>query len=306
MKNLRFYTIVLAGVLILLVFGANRKGSDPQIENIDFLRNGGIPQVIESIALDKSYEFAGEKLPMDNFDVRERLDREMTVNAYWHSSTLLNIKNANKYYPIVEPILREHNVPDDFKYLAVAESSLRNVTSPAGAKGIWQFMKPTAKFYGLVVESEVDERYHLEKSTVAFCKFIKDLKGRFGSWTLAAAAYNMGETRLSKELELQRSRSYYDLNLSEETVRYVFRIVALKEIIQDPRSFGFYIDDNYLYQSLTDYATVEVDGPVENWGDFANKYGTSYRLLKVYNPWMRSHKLTNREKKKYQIKIPKK
>lgn len=263
-----------------------------------------LPQVIHPIDLDRKFSFAGEVLPMENFDVQERLDRELIVNSYRHSTTILNIKNAHKYFPVIEPILRKNGIPDDFKYLAVAESDLQNATSPAGAKGIWQFMKPIAEHYGLEVNREVDERYHIEKATRAACEYLKETRKRFGSWTLAAAAYNMGGTRLAREIEAQRADSFYHLNLNEETSRYLFRLVAIKEILSRPEDFGFQIADRDKYPPLTGYKVVEVDQPIPNLGDFANEHGTTYRLLKVFNPWLLTSRLSNASRKTYEIKIP--
>ncbi len=262
-----------------------------------------LPQQIHSVALDKEHTFAGERVPTENFDARERLDRELSVNSYWHSSTLLNVKNAGRYFPVIEPILKEHGVPDDFKYLAVIESNLRNVTSPAGAKGIWQFMKPTGLAYGLEINGEVDERYHIEKATHAACAYLKDYYEQFGSWTLAAAAYNMGGPRLKKTLAEQHATTYYDINLNPETSRYIFRIIAVKEIMNNPEAYGFIVSDEDLYEPL-DYSVVEVSETVDSWGEFADEKGISYRMLKVYNPWLISGKLTCSGKKVYEIKLP--
>jgi hypothetical protein len=240
---------------------------------------------------------------MENFDAVERLDRELLVNSYWHSSTVLNIKNASRYFPVIEPILAANGIPDDFKYLAVIESNLRNVTSPAGAKGIWQIMKPTGQHYDLEINGEVDERYHIEKATEAACKLIKDYYSEFGSWTTTAAAYNMGETRMRRDLEEQRAKNYYDLNINAETSRYIFRIMAVKEILNDPESFGFFIEPEEMYQPL-DFKTIAVTESVDDWAQFAEDHGISYRLLKVYNPWLVSGKLTCSGKKIYQVKLP--
>lgn len=257
--------------------------------------------------VDKSgkYDLAGEPVPMDNFDAVERLDREIVGNTYLHGSTILNLKLAARYFPYFEKTLAENNVPDDMKYLAVIESNLRNVISPAGAKGLWQFMEATGKAYDLEINKEVDERYHVEKSTLAFCRHIKDLKNALGSWTLASAAYNAGQGRISTEQKNQRANNFYELSLVDETSRYPFRIIALKEIMKDPKKYGFSLDDNNLYSPIDNYSIVEVNGKVENWGDFAIKYGTNYRMLKVYNPWIISYTLTNPTNKTYQVKIPK-
>lgn len=269
---------------------------------IEIKKTGNLPQMVEAIDLNKSYSFAGEAMP-DNFDTRERLDRELLVNAYWQSSTLLNIKAAHRYFPIIERILKENGVPDDFKYLAVAESNLRHVTSPANAKGFWQFRKLAAKEFGLEVNSEVDERYHIEKSTQAACGYLKKLYDRFGSWTNAAAAYNVGPTNFKRMLEAQEENSYYKLNMNSETSRYVFRLIAIKEIMSQPENFGFYIDSSEKYPPLNDYYEVTVDKSIASWGDFARDHNISYRMLKVYNPWLLDNKLTV-IKNTYQIKIP--
>jgi membrane-bound lytic murein transglycosylase D len=262
-----------------------------------------LSQSVRAVQLPASADFAGEPLPMENFDTRERLDRELLVNAYWHSSTILAIKSLPRFFPTIERILAEEGVPDDFKYLAVAESSLRNETSPAGAKGIWQFMKETGIQYGLEINGEVDERLHLEKATRAACRYLKNAKDKYGSWTLAAAAYNAGGGRISSTMNDQRARGYYDLNLGTETSRYVFRIMALKEILRNPTTYGFFIEEHEKYPALDGYQ-VEVSTSVPNWGDFAVQHGVSYRTLKVYNPWLMDDSLANKGRKTYLITLP--
>ncbi len=263
------------------------------------------PQQVRSINLDKDFDFCGEKLPMDNFDVRQRLDAELLRNVYYHSATILSIKRANALFPIIEPILKEQGVPDDLKYLAVAESTLSNAVSPAGARGVWQFMKGAGGEYDLEISDEIDERYHLEKATRAACQYLRKQKESLGSWTLAAAAYNGGPGRISSEMEKQRAKSFYDLNLAaDETMRYPFRIVAVKEVMQHPELYEYAIEDDHLYAPLNQYKTVEVSGPVPSWGDFAVQHNTSYRMLKLYNPWLVDSKLTNKAGKKYLIRLP--
>ncbi len=263
------------------------------------------PQSIRSIRLDKDFSFCGEKLPMANFDVRQRLDAELLRNVYYHSATILAIKRANALFPIIEPILREEGVPEDLKYLAVAESNLSNAVSPAGAKGVWQFMKSAAEQYGLEVNDEVDERYHLEKATRAACRYLKRQKELLGSWILAAAAYNGGPGRIAEELKKQRARSFFDLNLAaDETMRYPFRIVALKEVMENPEEYEYFVDKEHLYPPLSPAKVVKVDGPIPSWADFAAEHGISYRMLKIYNPWLIDSKLTNKEKKVYEIRLP--
>lgn len=250
-----------------------------------------------------SVDFAGEATPLYISDVKERFERELLVNANLDASTLLIIKRANRAFPIIEPILAKYGVPDDFKYLAVIESSLMNAVSPAGAKGVWQFMEPTAKENGMEVNSEVDERYHLEKSTEAACKYLLNSKKRFGTWTLAAASYNGGITGVSRQIDIQKVSNYYDLLLTDETARYVFRILALKEIMKTPESYGFTIIPEELYQNLPS-KKVEIDSTITDLADFAKAQGINYKILKIHNPWLRDKKLTNAAKKKYRIEIP--
>lgn len=299
-KGVQLYTLAMAAFFTIAVLASY---SDKEV--VKARENQDLPQVIKPVNLDRPFEFAGEKVPMDNFDVRERLDRELLSNTYWQSNTMLSIKGTYRYFPLIEKTLAANDVPDDFKYLAVAESTLRNAVSSAGARGLWQFMSNTAKGYGLEVNDEVDERYHIEKATEAFCRYIKDYKRRFGSWTTAAAAYNVGGTKLAKECELQGTKNYYDLNLNSETSRYVFRLIAFKAILEDPKSFGFYIEKEDGYDPIDNFKEVTVSDAVANWGDFARDQGTTYRMLKVYNPWLIAYKLTNKEKKSYVVKVPK-
>ena len=249
-------------------------------------------------------DFADEGMPMEIPDVRERFDRELLVNANLHASTILIIKRANRAFKIIEPILEKNGVPNDFKYLAVIESSLINAVSPSGAKGVWQFMPATAKEIGMEVNDCVDERYHLEKSTEAACKFLLAAKEKFGSWTLAAASYNGGITGVNKQIDLQKVSNYYDLLLNEETSRYVFRILALKEIMKAPEKFGFAVPKQDLYE-LYPTRKLEIDSTVTNLADFAIRQGVNYKILKLYNPWLRDSKLENKTKKKYLIELPK-
>jgi len=249
-------------------------------------------------------DFANESMPLEIPDVRERFDRELLVNANLHASTILIIKRANRAFKIIEPILEKNGVPNDFKYLAVIESSLINAVSPSGAKGVWQFMPATAKEIGMEVNDCVDERYHLEKSTEAACKFLLAAKEKFGSWTLAAASYNGGVTGVNKQIDLQKVSNYYDLLLNEETSRYVFRILALKEIMKAPEKFGFAVPKQDLYE-LYPTRRLEIDSTVTNLADFAIRQGVNYKILKLYNPWLRDSKLDNKAKKKYVIELPK-
>lgn len=251
----------------------------------------------------KNLDFAGEKVPLKIADVHERMDKELLINEYLHGSTNLIIRRANRSFPIIEPILKKYGVPDDFKYLAVIESALVNVVSPAGARGVWQFMPATAKENGMEVNESVDERYHLEKSTEAACKYLLDAKSKLGSWTLAAASYNGGIAGITRQIDGQKVTDYYDLLLTEETSRYVFRILALKEIMLHPELYGFNVKKEDLYEMLPT-RQVMVDSSISNLAEFALSQGINYKILKIHNPWLRDKKLDNKLKKVYIIEIP--
>lgn len=293
--------VVLALAMLLL----NASTSEPH-PVIPITGNNGRPVYdynIYAIDLPEKLDFAGERVPLEIRDVRERFDRELLVNTYWQSNGLLLIKRANKFFPVIEPILKENNVPDDFKYLALIESGLQDVVSPSGAAGFWQFMKNTGKEYGLEVADEIDERYHLEKATKAACDYLKSSKNSMGSWTLAAAAYNAGNSGIKNQITKQKVSDYYDLHLNSETSRYVFRILALKEIMTNPQRYGFNYTNNQLYNSDA-VKYVEVSKSVASWADFAIEQGTNYKMLRIYNPWIRGYSLENKANKTYIVKIP--
>ena len=248
-------------------------------------------------------DFAGEKTPLNVADVRERLDRELLVNANLHATTQIIIKRANRAFSVIEPILKKNGVPDDFKYLAVIESGLVNAVSPAGARGVWQFMPETGKEFGMEINDEVDERYHLEKATEAACRYLINAKNKFGSWTLAAASYNGGMGGVNKQITFQGVDNYYDLLLTEETSRYVFRILALKQIMEYPHKYGFNLQPDDSYPTLP-VKKVAVNGKVEDLAVFAKEQGINYKILKIHNPWLRDRKLTNSAGKTYTLEIP--
>ncbi len=255
-----------------------------------------------SLNTPKELSFADEKTPLNVFDVRERIDRELMVNVYWQSQTLLLIKRAHRWFPVIEPILKKNNVPDDFKYLSVAESGLTNVVSPANAVGFWQFVEATGKTHGLEINDEVDERYNVERSTEAACLFFNKAHDQFGSWTLAAASYNMGTTGLDKQIEKQKAHNYYDLLLNDETFRYVFRIIALKEVMTHPVQYGFYFRMQDLYAPF-EYNTLTIDSSIFDFADFSIQNKINYKTLKLLNPWLRQNYLTNKDRKTYSIEI---
>ncbi len=260
---------------------------------------------VYALPMPEHLEFAGEPVPMNDPDIRERFDRELLVNTYWQSNGLLLFKRANRYFPLIEPLLKKYGLPDDFKYLAVAESGLEYTSSPVGASGIWHFMKATGVEYGLEINDYVDERYNLEKATMVAAQYLKKSKDRFGSWTMAAASYNAGVGGMSKQIGRQKQTSYYDLLLNTETSRYVFRILALKEIMNNPKKYGFNFREKDLYTSIPTYI-VKVDTPVEDWAEWVKPYGINYKILKIHNPWLRDTYLKNSSGKEYFIEIPEK
>jgi hypothetical protein len=248
-------------------------------------------------------EFAGEKIPTENFEVFERMEREFISNTYFHSATILALKRATRWFPVIEPILKENNIPDDFKYLCVAESNMDNVISPAGATGFWQFMKPAGEKYGLEINSLIDERYNVEKSTEAACKYLKDSYDMFGNWILSAASYNMGTDGVELQMKRQGAKDYFNLVLNSETSRFVARIVALKYILQNPEVYGFDIKDDEKYNPI-EYYEIKLDSSVSDFAEYAKSLGINYFILKMYNPWLRDNYLSNKSKQVYMIKLP--
>jgi membrane-bound lytic murein transglycosylase D len=296
-KSTRYLSIF--SFLILTIFFINAISTT----QINTQKNTSDTYKIKALKLSPDLNLAGEIVPLDKLDIRERMDRELLVNTYWQSNGLLLLKRANKYFPILEPLLKKHGIPDDFKYLAVAESALIDETSSAGAAGMWHFMRATGKEYGLEINKNVDERYNIEKSTKVAAEYLKKAKERLGSWTLAAAAYNAGNYGVAKRLKTQQVTSYYDALLPNETERYVFRIIAIKEVLSNPKAYGFIFDENDLY-TLPKTKTVQVDTVITNIASFAKNFGTNYKELKLHNPWLRENRLNNASRKLYDIKIP--
>ncbi len=302
-------TLMFLGVIFVvstLIFAVQNTTAENQSsvkELEDQIKDSGYK--VKAIEIPEDLNFAGEDVPFDDPEIMERVDREFLVNTYWQSNALLLMKRANKYFPIIEPILAKNGIPDDFKYLAVAESGLDNVVSPAGAAGFWQIMKTTGREYGLEVNDNVDERYHIEKATEVACNYLKKSKEKFGTWTLAAASYNAGSYGIQKYMNAQEVDAYYDLLLGQETGRYVFRILAIKEILSHPSKYGFDIAKEDMYTQVPTFK-VEVDVPVTNFADFAKQYEINYKILKRHNPWLREPNLNNNTRKKYIIEIPNK
>jgi hypothetical protein len=293
---------VLTGtIIIILSIAQNFKG----FSNTP----AGVHQPIDTVYNIKSFKlpdevtFSGETMPLDNFDTRESLEREILTSAYRHSSTILIIKRANRYLPLIEKILKKNNIPDDFKYLVAAESEYSNMVSPAGATGFWQIMPETGKEEGLEINTVVDERYDVEKSTQFACDYFIKSYEKYGNWTLAAASYDGGRAAIDEQIEIQHQHNYYDLLLSDETARYIFRAVAYKLIISDPENYGFKISKTDLYPELK-YAELKVDSAITDFSAFAEKFGTNYKMLKILNPWLRKPFLTPKSNKEYMIKIP--
>mgnify|MGYP002281320663 FL=1 len=296
-KIMRLFTFIgVIAITSLFIKGIDKAKSEPP-------KNTSDKYEIQALELPENLNLAGERVPIESQHIRERMDRELLVNTYWQSNGLLLLKRANKYFPILEPLLKEYGLPDDFKYLAVAESALIDETSSVGAAGMWHFMKNTGKEYGLEINQNVDERYHIEKSTKVAAQYLIKAKERFDSWTLAAAAYNAGNYGVSRRLEAQGVTSYYDAFLPNETERYVLRIIALKEVLSNPRKYGFKFEEKDLY-TMEKTRTIKVDSAITNIALFAKNFGLNYKELKLHNPWLRQNKLNNRSQKVYEIKIP--
>ncbi|WP_282072987.1 lytic transglycosylase domain-containing protein [Polaribacter atrinae] len=296
-KSFRFLSLLSILIVTFLFYnGIHKNEIDPQTSTHETYK-------IKALKLPNNLNLAGERVPLEIPDVKERMERELLVNTYWQSNGLLLIKRANKYFPILEPLLKKYGLPDDFKFLALAESAFIDETSNVGAAGMWHFMKATGKEYGLEINSNVDERYDIEKSTKVAAEYLKKSQKRFNSWTLAAAAYNAGNYGVSKRLDEQEVTNYYDAKLPDETERYVLRIIALKEVISNPKKYGFVFENEDLY-TLAKTRTIKVDTAISNITHFAKKFGMNYKEFKILNPWLRENKLNNKSRKVYEIKIP--
>lgn len=291
--------VLNAGVLTLFFMQGFNRDQNSEIRSIlkDLNYQAG------AFELPDSFYFAGERMPLEYFDVRESLDRELLISAYRHSATITLIKRANRFFPVIEPILAEYGLPDDMKYLAVAESDLSNAVSPAGAVGFWQIMQATGKEYGMEINQEIDERYNLEASTRFACNYLLKAYKKYGSWTLAAAAYNGGNNGIDEQISIQKEYNYYDLLLNEETARYIFRIASYKLIFTDPASYGIILSSEDLYPVIP-FEVVKIDTAITSFEQFAKSFGTNYKMLKFMNPWFRKPFLTNRAGRSYSIKIP--
>ena len=306
LKSRRIRLYVISGVILVTGFLAMLFASTGYPEGIaedPVYPAGRNMYTVYGVEIPDQVTFAGEIVPLDLFDVKEALDRELLSNTYFHSQTIRLIKLANRYFPQIEPVLRANLVPDDFKYLAVAESGLSQAVSPSKAVGFWQLLKGTAMEYGLEVGPEVDERYHIVKSTEVACKYLIESFRKYGNWTMTAASYNAGRKGMDRQIERQKTDNYYDLLLNEETARYLYRVVAFKLIFEDPSAYGFNLSEKDLYPEIPVYR-VEIDTSVASFADFADARGTNYKILKYLNPWLRDNKMSNPGRKTYEILLP--
>ncbi|WP_436418463.1 lytic transglycosylase domain-containing protein [Petrimonas sulfuriphila] len=298
-RNIIYIFLAIVAVSIITVMTLSNNDS----EKVELER----PQVLSmtaSVDVPGEMMFAGEKIVFDRYDLHERMDRELNSFTYFHSTTLLLFKRANRIFPVIEPILKREGVPDDIKYLAVIESSLDpRAVSPARASGLWQFMSGTAQQFGLEVSPEVDERYHIEKSTVAACRYLKDAYRKLGSWSAAALSYNGGQARITSEITKQQTDKALDLWLVEETTRYYFRMLAIKTLFENPTQYGFVLRSDQLYKPM-EFKEVMVSSAIPSLASFAKENGITYAQLKDFNSWLRDTKLTNKSGKNYTVLIP--
>jgi len=305
-QSTRVALYFLSGLVVgmLVITGIALRKIDAATTPIEMSAEGRPQYKWYAPELPAKLDFAGEAVPLDRWDIREKLDRELLINSYFHGSDLLVLKNAGRYFPVIEERLKANGVPDDFKYVCIAESSLQqNALSGVGAASFWQFMKDTGPAYGLEINDEVDERFHVVKATDAACKYFKAAYDKFGTWTAAAASYNCGQAGYQKQQDFQQQSNYYDMIFPDETNRYVFRILALKHIIAHPKRFGIILEPEEAYSPLKT-RVVTVSETIPNLTDFAKANGSTYKMLKIYNPWLRAHKLTVKNGKTYEIAFP--
>ncbi len=296
-QNIIHISLTVAALTATMAMCASTAGSTAPNNTTEF-------STVVSPPVPKTLKFAGENFSFDRTDMYERLDRELSQLAYTHSSTMLMLKRANRLFPVMTPILKQNGVPEDMVYLACIESTLnQRAYSPAKAAGIWQFMPSTAKQYGLEVNDYVDERYNIEKATAAAARYLRSSYRKYGNWESVAASYNGGMARVTKELADQQATSAYDLWLAEETMRYMFRLLAMKMIMESPQQYGFILSASQLYQPI-EYTIVKVNGPVDDWSKWAKNQGIDYLTLREHNPWIRAKSLTNKTGKSYTVRIP--
>mgnify|MGYP001305272799 CR=1 FL=1 len=304
MKKNSKYIVLTAAIALCagssLPFLAGSSTLNPERDSV----KSEVPYCVTSPSVPDKITFAGQAIDLLRYDHRERMDRELMSFTYMHSTTMLMVKRANRYFPVIEPILKANGLPDDFKYLAVIESNLNPLAkSPAGAAGLWQFMPATGREFGLEVNDNVDERYHIEKATVAACKYFKQAYAKYGDWMAVSAAYNAGQGRISSQLDKQLASHAMDLWLVEETSRYMFRILAAKEIFNNPQRYGFLLKREHLYPPIP-YKKVTVSTSINDLNDYAKSQGITYAQLRDANPWLRDTSLKNKTGKTYTLHIP--
>lgn len=279
----------------------NRPGTDTMAGAVV---DGGISPVVV-FPLPARLDFAGEAVPLENYDTRESLSREMQTNSYLHSRTIQTLRATTRYFPVIEPILEKYGIPNDFKYLCIAESGLSpTAVSVAGAGGLWQMMPATGKQYGLFAATGVDERYHTEKSTEAACKYLLGAYEQFGNWTMAAASYNVGIAGITRRTAAQGMDNYYDLFLPEETMRYVFRILAFKVMFEEPEKYGYILSGEDYFKPYADYEEIQVKSARIDWVALAREHGTNYKMLRELNPWIRDYTYNNSAGRTFVVKMP--
>lgn len=307
LHSISFILSLSALGVLFFIAPSEQATAAPVMISPDHEHASGANPVISSVyspRVPEHVKFAGKTISLDHSDMWERLDRELTAMTYTHGNTLLTLKRANRYFPVMAPIIKEEGLPSDIIYLAAIESSLNpRAVSAAKAGGLWQFIPSTAKEYGLEVNNEVDERFDVEKSTRAACRYLKNAYSRYGNWESVAASYNGGMARITNELDAQQASSAYDLWLAEETMRYVYRLLAMKMIMENPSEYGFHLSKDQLYQPL-EYKTVQVSGPVDSWADWAVANGSDYKTIREHNPWIRAKSLTNKAGRTYTVRIP--
>lgn len=298
------YFLAGLSIGIVVVTGVALKKIDPSTTAVEMSPEGRPQYQWHIPQLPAAIDFCGEPVPLDKWEVREKLGRELLVNAYLHGSQLYILQLTGRYFPIIEDRLKANGVPDDFKYVCVAESALQqNALSGVGAASFWQFMKDTGPRYGLEINDEVDERFNVTKATDAACQYFKDAYIKFGTWTAAAASYNCGQAGYANQAEFQQATNYYDLIFPDETNRYLYRIIAMKQLLSHPKMYGMTVEPGEEYKPLKS-RVVTVDKTIPNLTDFAKENGSSYKMLKIFNPWLRAHKLTVKPGKKYEILFP--
>ncbi len=314
MKKHLIFACLAAFIAAMATTACGQTKATPSAETSGPVISGSAPVSEETLPecapifipdLPSKLSFAGEEVPLQYAEVREALEREISVTMYMHSRTMITLRNTTRYFPMIEPILKKYGIPEDFKYLCMAESGLNpNAQSTANACGLWQFISSAAREYGVETGENVDLRYNIEVATEAACKYLKASYAKYGSWTLAAASYNAGVGGVSRRLETQGVASYYDMFLPEETMRYVFRILSFKVLTENPEKYGFHIRKSDYYPTYSNYKTVQVNDASIEWSKFALAQGTNYKVLRILNPWIRSYTYENKTQKSYTVKIP--